>query len=447
MRLRDLLLSKPKANVVLNGKAGRGKSVFLLYLIFYIILSAKERRECDSTVSDNHLINPIIIYVKRNGSKFLISLEKVEVLNSKVSPHYYFSDNVDVSEANVGSFLTICATSGDIGTLREFNKRKDECSGPTYTMPSLEFEEMKLIFPEMNDEELQFKYDIFGGNPRLFHGIPSFRRDLPYYTTVYNSFVWLFDSDFVPRDGESSSKRQLIGDWAINTIVSKLENALSLSSNTDSSLFKHYIVNEDCILQSECFVSTFMSFIAASLQENYDKTIISSLLKLFGSSGIGNAFEMTAHAKLLASSGMHSCLDLNGNLVNLPLGSRQKVFVRTIADLQSLVKGQYGFPTICNFPLVDAILAPDIALNMTIGKSHRGAISKLNDITNALGIASNQLKMVFVVPKDSIKTFIFPKDLGDTQVFLTTADEITEDALTGEERPKTVKRKVCSVSK
>ena len=441
MRLRDLLLSKPKANVVINGKAGRGKSVFLLYLIFDIILSAKERRG-DSTVSDNRLINPIIIYVKRNGSKFLISLEKVEVLNSKVSPHYYFSDNVDVSEANVGSFLTICATSGDIGTLKEFFKRQTECSGPTYTMPSLEFDEMKLIFPEMNEEELQFKYDIFGGNPLMFYGIPSFRPDLPYNLTVYNSFVWLFGDDFVPRDGKSSSKR-LMGDWAINTIVSKLESALSPSSNTDSSLFKHYIVNEDCILQSECFVSTFMSFIAALLQENYDKTIISSLLKLFGSSGIGNAFEVTAHAKLLASSEMHSCLDINGNSVNLPLGGRQKVFLRKIEDLESLEEGQYGFPTICNFPLVDAILAPDIALNMTIGKSHRGAISKLKEITSALRIASNQLKIVFVVPKDSISAFIFPKDLGDTQVFLTTADEITENALRNLRR----KRKVCSVSK
>ena len=78
-----------------------------------------------------------------------------------------------------------------------------------------------------------------------------------------------------------------------------------------------------------------MSFIAASLQEKYDKTIISSLLKLFGSSGIGNAFEVTAHAKLSASSTMHNCLDLNGNLVKLPLGSRQKAFVRKIEDLES----------------------------------------------------------------------------------------------------------------
>ena len=55
--------------------------------------------------------------------------------------------------------------------------------------------------------------------------------------------------------------------------------------------------------------------------------------------------------------------------------------------------------------------------------------------------------MVFIVPKDSISAFIFPKDVGDTQVFVTTADEITENALKGEERRKTGKRKVCSVSK
>ena len=281
----------------------------------------------------------------------------------------------------------------------------------------------------------------------MFSDVSDSRIESSYYTVVYDAFLWLFGDDFVPRDVESSSARQRMGAWAIDIIVDKLESAASPSTNTDSSFFKHYLVNEDCAKKTECFVSTFMSFIAASLQKNYDQTIMSSLMKLFGPSGIGNAFEITAHSKLLASNKInHWCVGVDGILVELPLGNRSKVLVRTIEDLTALDKGQYGFPTICNFPLVDAVLPPDIALNMTIGKTHRGAASKLNNITDALGINSNQLKMVFVVPYNSISEFTFPNDLGNVQLFLTTADEISKGTLMAL-RPITKKRKVSSVLK
>jgi hypothetical protein len=172
-----------------------------------------------------------------------------------------------------------------------------------------------------------------------------------------------------------------------------------------------------------------MFFIAAALRERCDEGIMSSLNKLIGSSGIGNAFEITAHAKLLASSECHCCLGVDGILAHLPLGGRRKVLIRTSSDISFLKVGQYGFPTICNFPLVDAVLPPDIALNMTIGKSHRGAVSKLTEIACAMRISLNQLKMVFVVPEDMIGNFQFPGDLGDALLFLTTPSDITEDAL------------------
>jgi hypothetical protein len=57
-----------------------------------------------------------------------------------------------------------------------------------------------------------------------------------------------------------------------------------------------------------------MSFITASLQECHDKSILLSLSKLFGSSGIGNAFEMTAHANLLESNEYtHWCIGAEGS--------------------------------------------------------------------------------------------------------------------------------------
>jgi hypothetical protein len=116
------------------------------------------------------------------------------------------------------------------------------------------------------------------------------------------------------------------------------------------------------------------------------------------------------------------------------------VLVRTIADLSQLKDGEYGFPTICNFPLVDAVLPPDIALNMTVGNYHKGAALRLPEITGAMRIDANQFKIVFVVPQEGIRGFQFPKDLGDAQLFLTTPDFITKNALEAL-RSSTKKRK------
>jgi len=442
-RLRDLLETQLGANVIINGKAGRGKSVFLLYLIFDIIFTAIERRKRDDgaiAADEEHLKSPLIVFVQRNGTKFLISVDTVELLNSPVSPHYYVSDNIDVSHGNVGSILTICATSGDADSLKEFNKRRAETSGPTYTMPSLELNEMKLIFCGHSDEELQFKFDIFGGNPRVFSDNCGSFTQSKYYSIVRNALHWLFGDDFVPQDDdECCTARQHMGAWAINIIVDRLESA-SPSTNTDSSLFKHYLVDEKCVKKMDCFVSTSLFFIAAALDERFGEAIMSSLKKLFGASGIGNAFEMTAHKNRLASNELHFCFKEDGKIVELPLGGRPKVLVRTIADLSQLKVGEYGFPTICNFPLVDAVLPPDIALNMTIGNSHKGAALKLAQITQAMGINTNQLKLVFIVPQDVIGSFQFPRDLGDAQLFLTTPDYITEVALAAL-RPISKKRK------
>jgi hypothetical protein len=306
-------------------------------------------------------------------------------------------------------------------------------------MPSLELGEMKLIFCGHSDEELQFKFDIFGGNPRVFSDNCGSLTQSKYYFIVHNALHWLFGDDFVPRDDECTTARQRMGAWAINIIVDRLESA-SPSTNTDSSLFKHYLVDEKCFKKMECFVSTSLFFIAAALQERCDETIMSSLKKLFGASGIGNAFEMVAHKNLLASNEIHLCLDAKGNVVELSLGGRTKVLVRTIADLSQLKDGEYGFPTICNFPLVDAVLPPDIALNMTVGNYHKGAALRLPEITGAMRIDANQFKIVFVVPQEGIRDFQFPKDLGDAQMFLTTPDCITKNALEAL-RPSTKKRK------
>ena len=63
---------------------------------------------------------------------------------------------------------------------------------------------------------------------------------------------------------------------------------------------------------------------------------------------------------------------------------------------RELQDGEYGLPTVANFPVVDAIIKPDILLQMTISDSHETkSIDKLYEILEAMKIET--AKMIFVV--------------------------------------------------
>jgi hypothetical protein len=139
----------------MKGKSGRGKSVFMKYLIFYILFEAKRRREeatSSAKLIDNeqHLFAPKIIYVDRERqNKYLITLDSIAHIDQNLNgdEHYYFSDNVDIKESFC-SFpcVTLALTSGGSTVLKECYKRISEVGGKEAFMQSLSLEEMKLLF-------------------------------------------------------------------------------------------------------------------------------------------------------------------------------------------------------------------------------------------------------------------------------------------------------------
>jgi hypothetical protein len=94
-------------------------------------------------------------------------------------------------------------------------------------------------------------------------------------------------------------------------------------------------------------------------------------------------FEETSHWRLLNSTGDHYCLRVcDRQVVPLPLGNRKLTMFHNVADVCNIPASApvYALPSICNFPILDAILPPRYGLQMTIAKNHEVSTSKLADI-------------------------------------------------------------------
>ena len=109
------------------------------------------------------------------------------------------------------------------------------------------------------------------------------------------------------------------------------------------------------------------------------------------------SFELTAHARFVNSGGTRWCWKPSNEYVQLDFGSRSTFLIRDEDDIKSLRSDSYGLPTVSNFPLVDALMLPDIGIQMTISKSHDVSVNSLPKILKILGIDESAFKMVFVV--------------------------------------------------
>jgi hypothetical protein len=215
--------------------------------------------------------NPRIAFLDRDKSLYLVTKLSIQLFGSPQElvsltgkPHYFFSDNQDVNEANAGSFVTMALSSGDTEVLKEFTKRMEEArtfGKPAFelVMPGLELEEMLLVFPSIAAEQVIFHFDVVGGNPRLFFSERIADNNSSYYLLVSELVGKIFPS-------QSSQNKQ----WAINIVCSALDTATKSISNDalDSSTFKDFEVSvsdEGVVKKGEVFSSRFMGLVASRI--------------------------------------------------------------------------------------------------------------------------------------------------------------------------------------
>jgi hypothetical protein len=129
--------SPPSSYVYLEGKAGIGKTVFLLWFICDVFFRAREtgRRA------------PRIIYVQKDGAKWYLEMDKKPVpLASSQNRvcEYYLSDNMDIKISGVDYNIKLLLRASSDGEGTEFFKRTLE-AGSSLPLHMLDFSLLECL--------------------------------------------------------------------------------------------------------------------------------------------------------------------------------------------------------------------------------------------------------------------------------------------------------------
>ena len=426
LQLYAQLINGAQTHVLLEGKAGRGKSVFLRYMIIRMLEDEAIPNESTfAYVVKDSIGTSRTFWITKTG----VSVDVMEHIPEE--PTYLLLDNVDSALNMRGEKLNLGLTSGDKEVLKEFRKRVDDAGelGMNYAMQALNLQVMSLMFPALSSADRQFRFDVLGGNPRRFRCkepasvSEEIKRLL--YPELQSCITMFFGATY---NYKLATVEGLRARWAMGIIAKEVEQ----SADCDSSLFRAEFATDGGKCQTR-FATVFLRLVAGALDSKNDASLRDALKRIVGSSGLGYAHEYLSHAAFLARNPATITFGLNTAraIVQLPAGlhGRTVTLVRNIPDLENL-RGHttYGLPTISNFPAVDAVVFPNL-LQMTISDKHGGAVDKLPDIAAALGVAVADLLLIFVVESvEKAWTFKFPA-LEGIHMLVTPRDVCTEQAL------------------
>ena len=427
LKLYDCLTDQGRRYGMLQGKSGRGKSVFLKYMIIRMLEDEKIPEAITiAYVVKERIGSSYTFWITKKNSKGIVELmDKIDKV-----PDYLFFDNVDSALNIAGLKLTLGLTSGDRDVLKELSKKLGEAGsyGRTYTMQALDMIVMGLIFPELLPSELQFRFDVLGGNPRRFRWeVPTcLSREMEQlvYPELNTCILMFFGDEY---DYTMKTKEGELANWAMRVIAKEVQS----SADCDSSLFRAEFEIADDYYQ-ERYASTFLQLVAGALDSKDNANLKDALKKVVGSSGFGYAHEYLSHKIFINGYAKTTTFGLSKFKRIEPLTGlhgRPVTLVRNIEDLANLQGcSAYGLPIFSNFPAIDAVVSPNL-LQMTISETHGVAMNKLELIAKHLGVSMSDLRLIFVVESiQKAKDFQFPSMPG-INMYVTPRDVCTERTL------------------
>ena len=96
---------------------------------------------------------------------------------------------------------------------------------------------------------------------------------------------------------------------------------------------------------------------------------------------------------------------------------------KTINEIGNLPNGAYGLPLTDQFPIADAIIQPDTLIQFTTSpKKHKGSLTNLTDVRAQLRAPFNEHRLIFVIPKENLDTFVYHTELKDIRQFICLPD-------------------------
>lgn len=443
--------NRPKT-VHLKGSTGRGKSSFVYYLIFCMLLQAKaiqskasqanppKKRKVTSTslvASADFSIGYVCNGISDELVKFVINLSGYEKVAALPTVDCLIADiKGDVASTDEAKLITMAVSADDLGKI-EFNKRVDEDNGDMYCMPSPTVDQMKQIFLHLDEDplserEIEFRLNVVGCNPRLLGSACTTVTCSGPFEYVDALVSETYDEILRSSDDPAQSAAHL--EWIKFIVKSAVEIAYANKSERSqievSSVFLEYVEDGDWRLE---YCSTFMCFLAGKIRDKLKGDTLKHLEDIFGRCGIGNYHEYDSHVFFSGLQSSHypcwSCESQQWEDVELGGfgdGSRQCVMFHNIKDISSALKKsasinkRYLLPLVSNLALIDSIIPSNVILQMTISMKHTGALNRITDIRKQLNMPATMV-MIFVVPVAmNVKEFHFPKLPKYVRMFVTT---------------------------
>jgi hypothetical protein len=428
-RLKDMKL------VLLKGKAGRGKSMLLTYIMFRIIYLAITNKidplfpNCP-TANNCDANTPLLYFKDPYGCGHVVTMSGVSVINNDAPPdvYYSFADNVD--SGCIGRLLTMAVTSGE---LSEFPKKVSQAraGGITLFLPSLRLDDMKLLFGDT--EETEFKFKVVGGHPRKYFNNQRSTVENEYYL-VQKIVQKYFGEDYIADSStplSAMSEKQKLGTYAIDIVTLELKG---MGNKTDSSFFNENFIDETVAdpynTDSEQCSSRFLEVVVGAVCNERQGNLDTTLRKLFGS-GVRNSFEHEALYQLVNSQLLLYCRSQDGSSKCFDLREKSIATFRNVDDVKSIANkiDTCCIPDICNFPILDAIVPKEVGLQFTIASTHEVSNTKLRSILSQLDIRAADFSIIFVVPGNIVSSFKFPTNLGKCKLYVTSPDCNTDAVL------------------
>ena len=280
LQLYTQLIGGAQTHVLLEGKAGRGKSVFLRYMIIRMLE--------DPAIPHAATLAYVVMDSMGDSRTFWIAKKGfgVNVVDHiPERPDYLLLDNVDSALNMRGEKLNLGLTSGDRELLKEFRKRVNEAGerGQNYAMLSLDLKVITLMFSDLSLAERQFRFDVLGGNPRMFRCKEptsiSEETKLLVYPELQSCIRTFFGTAY---DFKKTTPEGLRARWAMSVIAREVEQ----SADCDSSLFRAEFTSEDGSSETR-FATTFLRLVAGALDSKKNATLREALKRIVGSSGLG----------------------------------------------------------------------------------------------------------------------------------------------------------------
>jgi hypothetical protein len=185
-----------------------------------------------------------------------------------------------------------------------------------------------------------------------------------------------------------------------------------IAANNLNSLMWHSNDGRTGFWASKC-----MQFIGGIIRERKVTNLEYLVGAMFGSSGRGCYFEFKGHQTIMSQNKIYKVYGFGAGNVSFDLALNKPKLKKfhSIDDIERLKDGEYGLPYASNFPLIDAVIQPNILLQFTIAKRHEGAVDKLDVIRNKLHADRKDHMMIFVV--DDVRDFKQQNDLGDIKQY------------------------------